>query len=179
MEEVRKVRIRRQWDDGRIGEVSEDDLHHVAWDTISGGVNAPAPQPFLHGYVWCTDVEGEIAHSCEHGPAPHWIKVCIVKKDNDSKIYQALADLAGPKPKREPRPDSELRWSERQKLRTVGVSRVLLIRREVSADGAEDVLLSGHNALSQAVRGWWRRGSDVGEIEWVQKEGRTWPAAVG
>jgi hypothetical protein len=87
-----KIRIRRQWNDYRVGEVPEGALSHAQWDTISGGVQAPAPQPFIHGYVWCTQVEGDIAHTCAHGPAPHWIKVCVVKKDNDPDVFQALVD---------------------------------------------------------------------------------------
>ena len=35
-----------------------------------------------HGYVWCNEmVEGELDNSCQHGPGPHRIKVCVVKVD--------------------------------------------------------------------------------------------------
>jgi hypothetical protein len=59
-----------------------------------------APQPFIHGYVWCTDLDGEIAHSCRHGSGPHRIKVCVVKKDNSKEVWKILEAAVGPKPKR-------------------------------------------------------------------------------
>ncbi len=99
MDKDRCVTVRRQWNDYRTAEVMFDSIEDLHWDTISGGVNAPAPQPFIHGYVYCDQVDGEIAHSCEHGEGPHRIKVCIVKKDNDIKTWQLLLDIVGPKPK--------------------------------------------------------------------------------
>ena len=90
--------IRRQWKDWQIGSVEFDKIENLRWDWSSGGVRATSTQPFIHGYVKCTDVEGEIAHSCEHGEAPHRIKVCVVKKDNGSKVWKRLLDIAGPKP---------------------------------------------------------------------------------
>ena len=39
-------------------------------------------------------VEGEVAHSCAHGPGPHRIKVVVVKKDNDPKLIKALTEIA-------------------------------------------------------------------------------------
>ena len=95
-----KVRIRRQWNDWRVAAVCLDDLGDLHWDTISGGVQALAPQPFIHGYVQCDRVESDIAHSCWHGEGPHSIKVCIVKKDNDSGIWKKLMSIVGPKPER-------------------------------------------------------------------------------
>jgi hypothetical protein len=35
-------------------------------------------------------IEGEIAHSCEHGEGPHRIKVCIVQKDNTPAVFRRL-----------------------------------------------------------------------------------------
>lgn len=92
------VYIRRQWNDWRIAQVLLSQLSGLGWDTVSGGVQAPAPQPFIHGYVWCTDVIGDIAHSCTHGPPPHSIKVCVVKKDNAPAVFRRLLDIVGPKP---------------------------------------------------------------------------------
>lgn len=49
--------------------------------------------------VWCDGmVEGELDHSCEHGPPPHRVKVCVVAKDNTAAVMRALkaaADEAG------------------------------------------------------------------------------------
>ena len=43
-------------------------------------------------------MEGEIAHSCEHGPPPHNIKIVILKKDNRPEIFEKLLSVAGPRP---------------------------------------------------------------------------------
>jgi hypothetical protein len=96
------VKVRRQWNDAeRIATYPLEALEGVRWDTSSGGVQAPCPQPFLHGYVWCDDaLDGELAHSCAHGDGPHRIKVCIVKKNNDPSIFARLVEQAGPKPAR-------------------------------------------------------------------------------
>ncbi len=94
------VRVRRDWNDHRIGSVKWSDLRDPRWDTISGGEQNPTPQPFIHGYVWCDIVQGDIAHSCAHGPGPHNIKVCLVKKDNSREVWGRLSAIVGPKPGR-------------------------------------------------------------------------------
>ena len=92
------VRVRRDWNDHRIGTVKWSDLRDSHWDDISGGEQNPTPQPFIHGYVWCDIVQGDIAHSCAHGPGPHNIKVCLVKKDNSREVWGRLSAIVGPKP---------------------------------------------------------------------------------
>ena len=87
------VCIRRQFNDYRIAEIPFDGLSGIRWDTISGGVNNIAPKPFIHAYVWCDEVIGDIAHSCLHGPPPHSIKIVILKKDNTPKIFKKLLKL--------------------------------------------------------------------------------------
>jgi len=95
------VAVRRQWNGWEVAKYRLSDLSLVFWDTTSGGVRAPAPQPFLHGYVQCDEmIEGDVAHSCLHGDGPHRIKVCVVKKDNDPKVFAGLVEQAGPKPPR-------------------------------------------------------------------------------
>lgn len=89
------VRVRRQWNDWRIATYKLSDLADVHWDTISGGVNENTPRPFLHGYVYCDGmIDGELSHSCAHGPGPHRIKVCVVKKDNSKQVIQTLTRQA-------------------------------------------------------------------------------------
>lgn len=92
------VSIRRHWNDWKIARVEFSHLENPHWDWVSGGVGVPAPRPFIHAYVWCTDVVGHIAHSCTHGEAPHRIKVVIVKKDNAQVIWDRLLSIVGPKP---------------------------------------------------------------------------------
>ena len=94
-----EVHIRRQWNDYRVGTVRLEDIAGMRWDQVSGGVQSLAPQPFIHGYVFCTDIAGEIAHSCRHGDGPHRIKVCVVKKDNSKEVWNELLRRVGPKPK--------------------------------------------------------------------------------
>jgi hypothetical protein len=93
------VIIRRQWNHWLTALVELADLEALHWDRVSGGVRAPAPQPFVHGFITCDKIKDDFAHSCRHGEGPHRIKVCIVKKDNLS-IWQEILDIVGPKPTR-------------------------------------------------------------------------------
>jgi hypothetical protein len=87
------VEVRRQWNDYRIGRCRLNDVEGLHWsDYGSGGFYAPQ----LHGYVFCDQIVGEIGHSCQHGPPPHRIKVCITKRGNEA-IWPAVLDCAGPK----------------------------------------------------------------------------------
>ena len=82
------ITVRRQWNDWRQARYRLSDLSDFQMDDTSGGVWAVAPRPFLHAFVWCNRmIDGELAHSCNHGPPPHRIKICIVKKDNTKEIY--------------------------------------------------------------------------------------------
>jgi hypothetical protein len=38
-------------------------------------------------------IAGKLAHSCEHGPPPHRIKVCVTKKGNE-KFWRAIEEAA-------------------------------------------------------------------------------------
>lgn len=92
-----EIWVRRHWSDVREAKVNLADLSGFQWDTTSGGLaggfGVVAPQPFVHAYVWCDSfIEGEVAHSCAHGPPPHQIKVCIVKKSN-RKIFPLIKVL--------------------------------------------------------------------------------------
>lgn len=98
--ESKKIFIRRQWSDWRVAEVELDKLQNLHWDTVSGGVYASIPQPFVHGYIWCDEIKDEdFPHSCVHGQGPHQIKVCIIKKDNSSDVFNEILKIVGPKPK--------------------------------------------------------------------------------
>ena len=91
MENKQYVWVRRQFNDYRDAKYELDAFESPHWDTMSGGVNAIALQPFIHGYVMCNEmIEGELAHSGTHGPCPHRIKVCVVKKVNDPDVYNYL-----------------------------------------------------------------------------------------
>jgi hypothetical protein len=92
-----KVRVRRMWNDWRVAEVDYEKIRNIHWDRFSGGVSIPAPQYFIHGYIWCDDYEGELAHSCRHGKGPHHIKICITKTDNEPTVFAKIEKQAGPK----------------------------------------------------------------------------------
>src|SRR5260221_13018725 len=99
-DEEQFVWVRRQWNDYRQANVRAVDLGGFHWNRVSGGVRVPAPQPFIHAYIWCDAIrEGELAHSCLHGTGPHRIKVCVTKVDNKA-AYSWLLERAGPKPTR-------------------------------------------------------------------------------
>jgi hypothetical protein len=98
MSEEQTVEVRRQWNDWQLARYRISDVAGWHWDNMSGGINATAPQYFVHAYVWCNAmIDGELAHSCSHGSGPHQIKVCITKKGNENAWAHVLR-LAGPRP---------------------------------------------------------------------------------
>lgn len=116
---MEEVWVRRQWNDLRVAKYQLSGVERVHWGRISGGCKAIAPQSFLHGYVWCSGIlEGELGHSCTHGPPPHRIKVCIVKKDNDANTYARLVALAGGKLPKEKRVRTFWQWLKTKKQTT-------------------------------------------------------------
>ena len=52
------IQVRRQWNDWRSARYRASDIEGWRWDRFSGGVNAPAPQPFVHAYVSCDAMIG-------------------------------------------------------------------------------------------------------------------------
>jgi hypothetical protein len=98
--ENERVYIRRHSTDWRIGYISQNEIDGLHWSTVSGGVGRIASQPFIHGYVSCDRVRGEVSHSCAHGEGPHRIKVLIVKKDNTKEIFNWACSFAGEKPRK-------------------------------------------------------------------------------
>jgi hypothetical protein len=96
------VTVRRQWDDtGRTGRVRLADLRHFHYRTSSGGYGKQTGfgKPYLHARMWCDKLaDGEIGHSCRHGPPPHEVLVCITQTDNGKPLYTQLAALAADQP---------------------------------------------------------------------------------
>ena len=96
---MKVVRVRRHWNDWRVAEVDYEKIRNIHWDRLPGGVSAPAPQYFIHAYIWCDDYEGESAHSCQHGKGPDYIKICIAKTDNEPTVFAKIEKKAGSKPR--------------------------------------------------------------------------------
>lgn len=85
------VIVRRHWNDFRKAKVLRRNLAGLRMDQISGGVNTCSPHPMVYGYMYCNQIlEGELAHSCAHGPGPHEIKVVVVGVDNPRKLMREL-----------------------------------------------------------------------------------------
>ena len=97
------VTVRRQWNSEMSATYRLQDVHNVHWDDTSSGVLAGY---FLHAHARCDSMlEGELDHSGTHGPCPHEIKVCIVKKDNDDpNVIRLLEQQADPRPQRQYKP---------------------------------------------------------------------------
>jgi len=92
------ITVRRHWNDWRSATYRRTDVSELHWTNVSGGVRAPLPAPFVHGYVLCDAmISGELAHSCSHGPPPHSILVCVLKKDNP-KLWPKIEREIGPRP---------------------------------------------------------------------------------
>ena len=83
------VVIRRAWNDaGRTARIQLSKIQNLHWDRWSGGIRSFAPRSFIHGYVICDEIQGNIAHSGAHGKCPHLIKVCITEIDNEPTTFQ-------------------------------------------------------------------------------------------
>jgi hypothetical protein len=93
------VYVRRQWNDAKMGAVPFDQFHNPHWDDISGKMMQRAPRLFIHGYVWWSDAQKPIARLHAHEDGTHWIKVCVVRKDNNRETFKRLLETVGPRPK--------------------------------------------------------------------------------
>ena len=71
-------------------------LEDFQLSSVSGGVGVPSAYPKLYARMFCTDIpeDAEFAHTCEHGPPPHEILVCIIKSLNAGKLYWMLLSQA-------------------------------------------------------------------------------------
>ncbi len=89
------VTVRRHWNDMNTIDVPMGDLWDFHWRSVSGGFGSKSPRPFIHARMWCSSIpEGSyFPHSCEHGPAPHAILVCLCKCDN-AEVFDLLKEKA-------------------------------------------------------------------------------------
>lgn len=89
------VVVRRTWNDaGRTATIPLSKIQRLHWNRWSGGIRSFAPQAFIHGYVSCDELAGNIAHSGVHGECPHLIKICITKVDNKIGIFNEIKKRA-------------------------------------------------------------------------------------
>lgn len=86
------VTVCRHPGDRQIAEVPLSDLWNFHMRGISGGAIVSAGQDSLYARMSCASIpEGVVfSHSCEHGPPPHEILVCITQSGNDRVLYRRL-----------------------------------------------------------------------------------------
>jgi hypothetical protein len=88
------VWVRRQFSSRKHAAYRLADVDGWHWSNISGGVRHRANRRYWHGYVWCDAmIAGKLGHSCQHGPPPHHIKVCVTKKGNE-KFWREIEAVA-------------------------------------------------------------------------------------
>jgi hypothetical protein len=84
------VVVRSEWHVWRTATVALDDLSDVHWAQPPG-----APRPLIHAYVYCTAIlSGVLTHDCRSTPAPHRLKVCILKCSNGQTLFEDLVRQA-------------------------------------------------------------------------------------
>jgi hypothetical protein len=90
------LHVRRHPTDWQTATYRIEDANGFRWDSVSGGVARNTSRETLFAYVDCDKMlSGELAHSCQHGPPPHRIKVAVVKKLTDPAAFafaKAAAD---------------------------------------------------------------------------------------
>jgi hypothetical protein len=84
------VVVRSEWHVWRTATVALDDLSDVHWAHPPG-----APRPLIHAYVYCTAIlSGVLTHDCRATPAPHRLKVCVLRTCNWRTVFENLVRQA-------------------------------------------------------------------------------------
>lgn len=84
------ISVQLDWCDWHIAMVPLSELSDLHWHQPSR-----APQALLHGYVACSSiVSGTIPHDCQSQPAPHRLRVCLLKKHILPAVYSDLSRRA-------------------------------------------------------------------------------------
>lgn len=84
------VRVRDTWNGWHTAEVSRNELHDVRWVRPQG-----APQPILHACVRCEALERRVPHEWGAQDGAHDVRVCVLKNDVTTSLYEVLAAAAG------------------------------------------------------------------------------------
>jgi hypothetical protein len=171
------IQVRRQWNRGRrIATYRLRDISELRWGRLSGGLRHRTPQPFVHGYVMCDAmIGGRLAHSCAHGPGPHRIKVCLVRKGNES-VWKHVLAIVGQRPDRKWRRTGgtvsspmDPRCAEEARPRGSSADRAVGNGNATSGEGDERII--------EVRQEWndWRiatyRLRDVSELRWAWRGG--------
>jgi hypothetical protein len=88
------VWVRPQHRDWRQAAFRLSDLQDVSWGD-------PLDEAFLtrlYAHVWCDAmVDGERLHACKPVTAPHRLRVCVLRRDNEA-MFERLRELCGEPP---------------------------------------------------------------------------------
>ena len=75
----------------RVDGVGDEDTFLRYYETVA----RPRAKEATKGQLLLKLVQG---NGRAHGPGPHNIKVCLVKKDNSKEVWNRVLELAGPRP---------------------------------------------------------------------------------
>lgn len=112
-----------------------------------------AIRDFVHGYVICDGaVYGEVAHSCNHGPPPHSIKVCGLESGSEA-VWDKVIQLVGPRPGYRQDPERLETAKRKRRFRDRGLSAIIIRKLIEAGIDAPERLLFMSEADTKAVRG--------------------------
>ena len=89
------IAVQTLWNGWRTALVRVGDLENLHWFQPVG-----APRALLHGELPCTALRsGSVPHQCDPSTRPHRLNVCVIKSHVTAAIFEALANLAGERPR--------------------------------------------------------------------------------
>ena len=89
------IAVQTMWNGWRTALVRVGDLENLHWFQPVG-----APRALLHAELPCTALRsGSVPHQCDPLTRPHRLMVCVIKSHVTAVIFEALATLAGERPR--------------------------------------------------------------------------------
>ena len=89
------IAVQTMWNGWRTALVRVGDLENLHWFQPVG-----APRALLHAELACTALRsGSVPHQCDPSTRPHRLMVCVIKSHITAVIFEALANLAGERPR--------------------------------------------------------------------------------
>lgn len=89
------IAVQTMWNGWRTALVRVGDLENLHWFQPVG-----APRALLHAELLCTALRsGSVPHQCDPATRPHRLMVCVIKSHVTAVIFEALANLAGERPR--------------------------------------------------------------------------------
>ena len=89
------IAVQTMWNGWKTALVRVGDLENLHWFQPIG-----APRALLHAELLCTALRsGSVPHQCDPATRPHRLMVCVIKSHVTAVIFEALANLAGERPR--------------------------------------------------------------------------------